>query len=242
MPVCRFLCLALSRRDGGYCAAGLDLDTGAWIRPLNARTKTLGIVDILVLDSSTTAARPIRPFDMVALPLDHSAPAPAQPENWILQTLPFDAYPQVIGNARRDDNILRLLRKLASDNHQRRYLFGNEAASVAHPQLLNDPLASSLCLIQPRDLVWIRSTDYHGRPRILARFHFGSRNLSYCLPVTDVECEQRLLDHTSDRSHEVEASSTALAPEVLFTVSLGENFARTDHHYKLIAGVLEMPQ
>lgn len=30
----RLICLANSRRDGGRCIAGIDIDSGQWIRPI----------------------------------------------------------------------------------------------------------------------------------------------------------------------------------------------------------------
>src|ERR1700761_3892328 len=34
----RFLCLAVSRRPGGHCIAGIDIDSGEWIRPVTPTT------------------------------------------------------------------------------------------------------------------------------------------------------------------------------------------------------------
>lgn len=32
----RFLCLAVSRKMNGYCIAGIDMDSGEWVRPVCA--------------------------------------------------------------------------------------------------------------------------------------------------------------------------------------------------------------
>lgn len=244
MPLCRFLCLALSRRDGGYCAAGLDLDTGLWIRPLNPRTRALHEADIFLRDTASSAVRPIRLFDIVALPLDRAIPTSTQPENWLLQTLPPNVFPQLLGNAQQNRSVLQRLLGIAAASASHPFLFGNAQTSIAHQHLLDSPLPFSLSLIRPLDLVWMRSTDYHGRPRMLAEFCYGLPRQRYCLSVTDNEYERRLLNATVQGSRRLPAKElqSEQVSEVLLAASLGENFTPKNRHYKLIAGVLEMPK
>ena len=244
MPQCRFLCLALSRRDGGYCAAGLDLDTGNWVRPLNPKTSSLCKADIFVQEPSTSAVQPMRVLDIVSLPLDHATPSSTQPENWLLQTLRLNSFPQLLSHAQQDGSVLQCLRDIADSSSSHPFLFGDAGASVTHQHLLERPLGHSLSLIRPLDLVWVRSTDIHGNPRVRADFSYGRSQQRYILPVTDIEYERRLLEATENRGPRLGAKDmySENAPEFLFTASLGENFPVTNRHYKLIAGVLEVPK
>jgi hypothetical protein len=83
-------------------------------------------------------------------------------------------------------------------------------------------------------LIWIRTTDFNNRPRIEGRFDFGKWNARYCLPLTDIAWEPKLLQQTLN-SPRMDAVA-----EILLTISLGDLFDKTQCHYKLIAGVLDL--
>ncbi len=87
MREAKFLCLAVSTRDGGNCIAGIDLDSGEWIRPINPKTSgALSDGELIVLDSSTGKRRFLAPLDVFQIKLEKSAGTNSQPENW--ETVP----------------------------------------------------------------------------------------------------------------------------------------------------------
>ena len=73
----RVVCLANSVRPGGYCFAGIDLDTGEWVRPVSTRA------DMAITRSMMSTGGEIpRLLDIVDIPL--AGPSPddgCQPEN-----------------------------------------------------------------------------------------------------------------------------------------------------------------
>lgn len=218
------------------------METRLWIRPLNPKTRVLHDGDISLQDTSTAVVRPMRLFDIVALPLERAISSANQPENWLLQMLPPNSFPQLIGNAQLDESIAQHLRKIADDNASHPFLFGNGDAYVPHQKLCDNPLPFSLSLIRPLDLVWVRSFDYRGNPRMKAEFNYGLPRRSYSLPVTDIEYESHLLKATEKGSPRLRAKEvhSEHVSEILFVASLGEKFAANNCHYKLIAGVLEI--
>src|SRR5271165_1946436 len=85
MSKTRLLCLAVSRREGGNCIAGIDIDSKKWIRPISSRTRAaFADADLVVRDPSTGLLRFMAPLDLVAMELEEFAGTNLQPENWIV--------------------------------------------------------------------------------------------------------------------------------------------------------------
>ncbi len=63
----RLICLANSRRDGGRCVAGIDVDTGLWVRPLPPRGGAIPEEKTLL------GGRLFTPLDILELDLDPPA-------------------------------------------------------------------------------------------------------------------------------------------------------------------------
>ena len=272
----RFLCLAVSKREGGVCIAGIDIDSGKWIRPVS--TTTHGALDygqINVFDpaAQTNPAivqlrmrgaslkgqnfaadseymnrlqheRTLKKLDIVRLRLGEPVGTKAQPENWEL--LPpkeskgsYDLLSCFDGRKHSE-----MLWKLIQPSESFSLIFGTENNKVHHEAIEKETLSHSLLLIHPKNLSWVRTTDFNNNPRIEGHFGFGKRNIRYFLPVTDVDWKYSLLQATerttqldSDESPGMNAES-----EIVLTISLGENFDKTNSHYKLIAGVLLLPK
>jgi ATP-dependent DNA helicase RecQ len=68
-PVNRILCLANSRKHGAYCFAGINLDTGTWVRPVSQLSDGRVERSTMLIDN-----RMPKPGDIVEIPLADSGP------------------------------------------------------------------------------------------------------------------------------------------------------------------------
>jgi hypothetical protein len=230
----------------GHCIAGIDIDSGEWVRPVSAYSYgELGSREITVRDHETQIPRLMRPLDVVHLGLDRQAGHVGQPENWILKPRP-GALPQaVLNQGANDESTCKRVRSLAEQSSSWSLLLGTLGKEISHKQIEKDPISQSLCVIRPKNLTWVRSTKFNSnQPRIEGWFDFGGRNIRYYLSLTDIAWEAKLLELTTD-SHTLDASAVPGAEahlEILLTISLGDLFDKTGCHYKLIAGVLLLPE
>jgi hypothetical protein len=238
----RFLCLAVSRREGGYCVAGIDLDSAAWIRPVKAATHgALGLLDVYILDERSNTSRIMKPLDIALLTLGEIAGSSGQPENW---TLVSSSAAKVVSRVTDDPPSLETLRKMVQPSDSFSLLFGTEGNKVHHSSLERESISHSLLLIRPKNLSWVRTTNFRNKPRIEGQFRFGHRNIFYSLALTDIEWESALLKGSTNRQVIHGEDSPGMTPnsEILLTLSLGDRFPETGYHYKLIAGVLLLPK
>src|SRR3989304_6086843 len=60
----RMICLANSRRDGGRCVAGIDVDSGRWIRPIPPKGGAIPE------EKTFLNGKLIAPLDVIELQLD----------------------------------------------------------------------------------------------------------------------------------------------------------------------------
>lgn len=91
----RFLCLAVGRRDGGSCIAGIDLDSGRWVRPVHPQTHgALADHELIVRDGETL--KMMAPLDVLQLRLGAYAGSNAQPENWDMACLSDAESPSIL--------------------------------------------------------------------------------------------------------------------------------------------------
>jgi hypothetical protein len=237
----RFLCLAVSRRNGANCIAGVDIDSGQWIRPVYAIHRgALGDSDIVVSDRGNL--RIMAPLDLIELHLGESAGIPGQPENWTLNPVSGAKAHSVLCRAGDDPSLFAIVRNMAEASSSISMILGTPDNKVPHSSIEKESVKYSLCVIRPRDLVWSRALNFQGKPRIEALFSFGSRSTRYRLPVTDIAWEPKLLERTTERTTLRASESPGMDAnrEMLLTVSLGDHFRETGFHYKLIAGVLSL--
>jgi hypothetical protein len=241
----RLLCLAVSRRDGGNCIAGIDIDSGEWIRPIPAKNRgALGDAEIVVRDDKTQKLRIMTPLDVIQLHLDEPVGNHGQPENWTLAPGCGREPYHVLCRAKDDPLLVARVKDLAEANGEYSLIFGSTDRKIPHSVIAKKSISHSLCVIRPKNLTWIRTTDFHNRPRIEGRFDLGKRNARYCLPLTDIAWEAKLLKQTLgetavDASH---CPGVNAGAELLLTISLGDLFEKTQCHYKLIAGALLLPR
>jgi hypothetical protein len=241
----RFLCLAVSTKLGGNCIAGVDIDSGKWIRPVGTYgSGELGNNDIAVKDPGPQSPRLMKPLDVVHLHLDKHVGNSGQPENWVLNSKSNMLPHVILGQANNNPSHIERISNLVDAASLFSDLFGNTADRISHQEIQKEPLSHSLCVIRPKNLKWVRTTDFNNKPRIEGHFDFGGRNVHYHLSLTDTAWKAKLLGLTVE-GQALDASELPGVDahlDILLTISLGDFFEKTKCHHKLIAGVLLVPK
>ncbi|MDP2267689.1 MAG: helix-turn-helix domain-containing protein, partial [Deltaproteobacteria bacterium] len=216
-----FVCLATSRKYGGYCIAGKEWSdevVGPWIRPVGEdATGELTINDVRLNNDNVPQI-----LDMIQIPVIGPAPHSYQKENvltvknkgWTWRgKLPVSSLARLY-----DDVALLWINGYHSTNGL------NDRIPEA---IAGKAIDSSLYLIKPVNLVIIVSDDLDGRKKVRARFEF--KGVSYLLAVTDPAIEKEYLYRDI-------GEYPFTAKDLYLTISLGEPF--NDYCYKLVAGVI----
>ena len=231
----RFLCLAVSRRDAGNCIAGLDIDSGEWLRPIHSADRAaFADSELIVEDNHTHQSRFMAPLDLLSIPLEQSAATNSQPENWVVAPAFLLKLPAIL----RRCTGKRTAQFLLSHVHRGELLLHSSRDSLHTNEFADRSLSSSLSLVQPIDLAWCVSphAKHPGKLQVRAEFRLGQTN--YNLVVTDPAWEMRCHNLGIGTHKHAECASPECGT-VLLTVSLA---AVPFHglHYKLVAGVIEL--
>ncbi|MGD0857681.1 MAG: hypothetical protein ABR912_00040 [Terracidiphilus sp.] len=233
----RFLCLAVSRRDGGNCIAGIDIDSGKWIRPINPKTGgAFADQEIIVVDSGTQKHRILTPLDVLNLRLDRCVGNKVQPENWETPPASYeDAYTVLRRfDGRQDSDLLNSY----VDGHGPLLHSYSDKIPAGDP-LIRQGLSHSLSIIRPQEMHWkvAPNPTYPNRLRVQADFRFDDD--PYCLVVTEPIWEARCRRSGPGR-HPHSTIAGDASGQVLLTISLAE-VPLHGFHYKLAAGVVTLP-
>ena len=214
------VCLANSRKHGGRCVAGIEIESNNWIRLVSASVshevsprerQYLGGVEPAVLD-------------IVSMSVVAPRPDGFQRENWLLD-------PAV--RWQKEGRVGWTELCSLEQRPERLWVNGYQTAAGCNdcvPVEHRDSLVDSLKLIRVESVTLNVSpalphaTDK--RPRVRARFEYG--NEEYELKVTDPVYEERL---------RAKVVGSFQLGESYLTVSLGEEFK--GHFYKLVASIVE---
>ena len=79
--------LTKSYKNGGYCVAGINLDTHSWIRFISNDVVTHGAITDSDMQYDTLEF--CKPFDVVSVPVLRHCPATLQPENYLIDRSKF---------------------------------------------------------------------------------------------------------------------------------------------------------
>lgn len=202
----KMVCLANSRKNKTHCVAGIDLETGRWIRPIS--TVAHGELDASqVMVASGSTSRQIAPLDIVQIGDVVSSPQIGQPEN----VLRGDTKWTLIRMAK----VTEVLNFVESSGP----LFYGTSHQISEVLVTSARIEKSLMLIRVEAPTFFERT-YKRQLRV--RFKFGGNN--YELPVTD---NSKWVKDAKLSPEQFNSGSW------LFTVSLGESWQ--GNRYKLIA-------
>jgi hypothetical protein len=209
------VCLANSERPGGHCIAGIDLDSGEWIRPV-PRDHDAVPISKCVIDGKLLTT-----LDIFEVELVRPRETPRfQRENRIIRDWNWS----LVRRFKRSD-----LPKYCDRTTPILYST-TDRVSPATLERLRPEQWASLQLVAPRKLTFERDNwDPH---RWRARFHDVAGN-KYRLRITDASTTRRL------------ESGTVINPSCVLTISLTKPWAPSDDSqparcYKLVAAVIEI--
>ncbi len=209
------ICLANSVKLGEYCFAGVDLDTGEWIRPVGTgQHGSVTLADQRLANGSIANL-----LDIVSVPLDGPVPIPGQPENWALgkgRWRPAGC----LGRSQAQS----LLKRMATDDP----LFGTTSKSVSTDDVSNGGVTSSLAVVAPSPVCW----RYEGGVKLYAEFVHCDTPLS--LKVTD----PAFTDLFSGDQPDMYSFDDDDEVTTYLVVSLPEEWKGA--HWKLVAGVVRL--
>jgi hypothetical protein len=130
-----FVCLASSWKHNGRCVAGITR-SGEWIRPVSPEPDgTLYSQHYILNDGSEPATLDVIRIDAFR------APEPHQPENWRISGTQW----QHVGRLRRQE-AKPWLQRAANPGP---YLLGSSSDRISYEYLVEHPIQSSLCLVDP---------------------------------------------------------------------------------------------
>lgn len=224
MPTSKdIICLANSIKEHPCrCVAGVDIDTGEWIRPVSKRE--LG--ELTHSHFITAEGHEPTPLDIIRIYLMEPSPEDLQPENWKLVEHDW---------------------KLISETPAPEHFEILDSVLVSGPKLLGNnnravqpgsKVESSLALVKPDNPVIRRKSriDKGDQPRL----NFELANVTYDLPITDPIWKEKTFEvvNSNDRSRLDNHIDSDCIP--LLTVSLGTEYR--EKHWKLVAAIIEAPK
>lgn len=225
----KLLCLANSHKEKNRCVAGLDLESGDWIRPVS----NFGDGSLHPRHYLTKDGHDPDPLDIIRLSLDEPQPEPYQPENWIITDEDWVRCGSEIGDQEA--------RVLFEAIHAGSNLLRNDRTKINYSEIEQSPIDQSLALVRPEMPHFkIRERDGRGdQPRA----NFELQGTEYDLPITDPDWKKRIksTEILPDMNLKCEPASAYADDDkrLLFTISIS-----TPHNgacYKLVAGIVPVP-
>ena len=222
----RIVCLANSYKHDHRCVAGISVITKKWIRLVGHEVPGC----LTVKESSYPNGNEAALLDVFEVQLGEKCGNNCHPEDVYAARQPWRFL------YRFDEPRYRL--HFSSFVSKRPSVLQGYTDSVSEQRVLEVPRERSLELIQPDDLWWwIREDSGKRKNRALFRVSQSSR-VRYDLAVTDPVWLNRLkLLPTGIHPHSLLMGNEH--SDTLLSVSLSEAFR--GYHYKLIAGVVNLP-
>lgn len=226
------VCFANSRKIGGKCFAGKDINDKQWIRPVSDRIhESLIEKEECIRDRNCTCSfcNPILPqlLDVIEIDIGEYVGECHQIENYLID----DCKWKKIGVLKTEyiDNYLDLLKGGLWINgygawHRKNDRIPNEYSSEIH---------DSLRLIEVNDLqiiVIAEGADF-GNPKKKVNGKFRFKNTEYIIPITDPVMEQEYI-HLAEGIYSLETDYE----RIILSLSAGKEY--NGYIYKFIAGVI----
>ena len=223
------ICLANSDKEGNRCVAGLDVETGDWIRPVSD-TDDGGLNHTHYL---TKERHDPDPLDILRIPIARADSESHQPENVLITSEPWERCDVGIG----DREARLLLEAIHSDSD----LFGDENKKIGLSEIEQSSLDQSLTLIRP-EKPQFKTRERDGKAN-QPRANFELYGTEYDLPITDPDWKYKIKSQEvlpdMDLESEPASAYTDKNERPLFTISLSEPYNGVC--YKLVAAVIPVP-
>ena len=213
----KLLVLANSYKLGNRCVAGIDLETGKWVRPVS-QSPGGSIPENKTAVSKNGRLVPVLPLDVVEFEVGRSRATPHHPED-----VEFMGAFTLAGNM----TVAELRAKFPEVVQEEGPIFGDYSDRISGSEILLRKGHQSLLLMYVSKLWFHHKLNIKGNEQ--NRGSWGYQKERVDLAITDPEFEQVRKSITS-----------RVIDGALVTVSVGENF--DGFHYKLIAAVLPLGQ
>ncbi len=213
----QIICLANSKKEGERCIAGIDVQTGEWIRPVSSRKDGAITPEMRLIDSKEPQL-----LDILEIPLELNGPDEGfQPENRLLNNGCWKRIGCVT-----PQNILKYCEKDSVILHNRL-----DHVLFSYFRMIPEAKWKSLQLIRNKHVVF-KSEGWKSKIKWRARFRYGNLFRRMDLTITDPVILQRLND------------GELINSDCILTISLAMPWspdnATAKRCYKLIAGVVEL--
>lgn len=226
LPEIDFICLANSRKLGGRCIAGIQIQNNEWIRPVSNFPEGSLVSQHYTLDTGNAVAL----LDVVRINVREPKPELTQPENWILADSRWRHIRTLSAN--------EAFQSLESLIDSGPVLLGNTTDRININSLAGQSVNASLTLINPRSLRWHITTSLRGSRQTRAQFDVGGQ--CYNIAVTDPLWHSKLGELTIG-NYQRNVCGLRPSDRILFTVSLGKPMTNGEC-FKLVAGVIVLPE
>ncbi|MDA7967598.1 MAG: hypothetical protein MPK31_01490 [Gammaproteobacteria bacterium] len=232
----KIVCLANSRKHGGFCFAEKEVlaegTFGEWIRPVNAQNEdAISSEDMVLADGLCPQL-----LDVISIPLLEPMPKQHQKENHQIDVSQSWTKQSVLGKQE--------LPKLLDSGFDTLWL--NDPQFAKNDRIRTAKahnLLGSLLLIQPESLniiVQWKQPYTGGPPEVVADFRYNQCNYQLC--VTDPLAEQKYRKMSMAEKKlgkELPRIYPAAADKICLCVSLGEEYH--GFYYKLVAAIIGDP-
>lgn len=154
--------LTKSSKFKGYCVAGIDINTGEWVRFVSDNEQVHGALS--TYDISYADGRICKPLDVVSVDIVRAAPLVHQPENYLIDSR---EYWRKIGECTLFDVL---------DVHpaeHRPYVYENTNPYVDDEEINN--IDYSLTLVHVSSLMISQITNFNSRPKTKASFFYNGK-------------------------------------------------------------------
>ncbi len=226
MGLDRIVCLANSYKHDNRCVAGISLVTRKWVRLIGKMVPHC----LTLAESRYSSRKEVSLLDVFEVEIEADCGTNHHPEDVLIAGTPWRWI-------RHFDEISDLEILRSSVNHDPVVLQGCSDRIDSH-KFEKTAVRVSLSLLEPEDLWWwIREES--GKRKYRANFRLGhDGRVRYDLPVTDPAwLDQLNLMPTGIHPHRILCANRPT--QTFLTASLSEAFE--GFHYKLIAGVINLP-
>lgn len=165
--------LTRSSKFKNYCVAGVDINTGEWVRFVSDNEQAHGALS--AYDISYADGRICKPLDIVLVDVVGAAPLVLQPENYLIDS---HEYWRKTGECTLSDVLA------VHPAEVRSYIYGNTYPYVDGEEI--DSIGYSLTLVRVSSLTISQTINFNGQPKTKASFIYNGKWYSN-MSVTDPE-------------------------------------------------------
>lgn len=163
--------LTKSSKYKRYCVAGIDINTGEWVRFVSDNEQTHGALS--AYDISYADGRICKPLDVVSVEVVGAAPLAHQPENYLIDS---HEYWRKIGECTLSDVLA------VHPEEVRPYIYGNTDPFINDEEI--DSIGYSLTLVHVSSFTISQTINFNGQPKTKASFIYNGKWYSN-MSVTD---------------------------------------------------------